>query len=139
MAASHTLGPLSVSTLSGSHGWINGPDGSPLATVYPAVRTETREVDGATFTRTWHTRSDDEVRATAERIVRAYNCHDDVLAALQRMLDCHQAAMDAAQSSAAKWQYQPCACGACDEARAALAKAAGNPIESPVDQEKQPS
>lgn len=49
----------------------------------------------------------------------------DLLAACRRMLDCHQAGMDAAQSSAAAFVQRPCLCGACDEARAAVAKAEG--------------
>jgi hypothetical protein len=43
----------------------------------------------------------------------------DLFAALRRMLDCHQAGMDAA------FAEKRCECGACDEARAAVAKAEG--------------
>lgn len=49
----------------------------------------------------------------------------ELKAALQRMLDCHRAAMDAAQSSAFEFRPKPCECGACDEARAAIAKSEG--------------
>jgi hypothetical protein len=49
---------------------------------------------------------------------------DQLLAAGRRMLDCHQAAMDAAQSSASQFVERRCDCGACDEARAAIANAA---------------
>lgn len=46
-----------------------------------------------------------------------------LLSALRRMLDCHQAAMDAHQIVTGK-SGRPCDCGACDEARAAIAEVA---------------
>jgi len=49
----------------------------------------------------------------------------ELLSALRRMLECHQAAMDAAQSNAVRFVEKRCECGACDEARAAIAKVEG--------------
>lgn len=64
----------------------------------------------------------DEDAANARLIAAA----PDLFAALHRMLDCHQAAIDAAQSSASRFVEKQCKCGACDDARVAIAKAEGN-------------
>lgn len=61
----------------------------------------------------------------ARYIVTACNAFPELLAALSRMLTCHRAAMDAAQSGAFEIQDRECRCGACDQARAVIAKAEG--------------
>ena len=73
MNAAHTPTPWHVVTIDGSIGSIEAEDGSPVAQAQP--RGTLRHPDHA------------ERRANADFIVRAVNCHDDLVDALEAFLD----------------------------------------------------
>lgn len=59
----------------------------------------------------------------AERIVVCVNAHDALLAACERLIQCHDAALVAAAQGTFKGEAKPCQCGACVEGREAIANA----------------
>ena len=124
-AINHTPGPWTVEPSD------SGDSSVGLAPTPPVVFTtipnrEDRSIEIAVVGSTVYDNSEDGHNLSygdADANGRLIAAAPDLLAALHRMLDCHQAAMDAAQSGASEVTHKPCKCGACHAARAAIAKA----------------
>lgn len=111
--ARHTPGPWILSTMSTDYGWINGPDGMPLATAYPGVRTVKSDAD-PTFTKTVSVRSNAEVQANAHLIATAPDYHEAAIEMIER----HDA-------EARRCNFDRCGCENCKSFRPIVAKAEG--------------
>jgi hypothetical protein len=66
-----------------------------------------------------------EREATAQRIVLCVNTHDELVAAVERLIACHDAALVAVAQGTFKGEVKPCQCGACVQGREAVAKVRG--------------
>lgn len=94
---------------------------SPLALVLPGDTGDKRQI-AIDCTRSGKNYKQD--CANAEFIARAVNSYYDLVAAIQRFLDSHQAALPI-DSFSGEPKQKECLCGPCDEARKAIAKAKG--------------